>query len=71
MYWMGFTFIEAINMPLSWRRWFIHRLQQELNKTGPNGEAPPTKSAEHNTRDIRSMLGRSRDAVPAKLRRFT
>lgn len=71
IYYLGFSFQEAMNLPLGWRRWFIDRLQRELNKTGDNGETLPNKSAEHNTREMRAMMGMGRDAVPAKLRRFT
>lgn len=71
MYWMGFSFSEAMNLPLGWRRWFIDRVQKELSKTGPNGEGPPSKGAAQNTADTRSLMGMARDQVPARLRRFT
>lgn len=70
-YYLGFSFTEAMNLPLSWRKWFIDRIQKELNKKGPNGETLPSKAAHHNTPDVRQMMGMARDQVPARLRRFT
>ena len=40
-------------------------------KEANGGDNPPTRAAHHNTPDIRSMMGRHRDMVPANLRRFT
>ena len=71
MYYMGFTYTEVMNLPITYRRWFLERVQKELNRTGPNGENPPSRAADQNTPQMRQLMGNQRDAVPAKLRRFT
>lgn len=70
---MGFTWKEGYNIPIWQRRWFIDRLNKEIKKYQEknNGESPPTRAAHDNSPDIRAMMGRSRDMVPANLRRFT
>jgi len=73
MYYIGFTYHEAYNIPVWQRRWFIQRLNTELEraKKANGGEAPPTRAMHQNTPDVRSMMGRMRSQVPANLRRFT
>ena len=73
MYYMGFTYVEAYNIPIWQRRWFITRLNDEIKKSkdANNGQAPPTRAMHQNTPDARAMMGRYRSQVPAKLRRFT
>tara|TARA_B100000700_G_scaffold328785_1_gene447818 strand:- start:1166 stop:1387 length:222 start_codon:yes stop_codon:yes gene_type:complete len=73
MYYLGFTYGEAYNIPIWQRRWFIQRLNEEIKKSqeANNGQAPPTKAYHQNTQDVRSMMGRMRSQVPANLRRFT
>ena len=70
---MGFTCKEGYNIPIWQRRWFIDRLNKEIKKYQEknNGESPPTRAAHDNSPDIRAMMGRQRDMVPANLRRFT
>ena len=46
----------------------IHRLNEEIKKSN---KKQPTHAAHQNTPDARSMMGRYRSQVPAKLRRFT
>jgi len=73
MYYMGFTYGECYNIPIWQRRWFIERMNKEIKKTNEanNGQGAPTKSPEHNSPDVRAMMGRYRSMVPANLRRFT
>jgi len=68
MYYMGFSYIEAYNVPIWIRHWFIGRLNDEIKKSNKN---QPTHAAHQNSADSRSMMGRHRAQVPAKLRRFT
>ena len=70
---MGFSYLEGYNIPVWQRRWFIIRLQEEIKKTNEanKGQGAPTKAPQHNTPDMRAMMGRQRSMVPAKLRRFT
>jgi len=71
MYYGGFTFTEAYNIPVSYKRWFVDRLVQELTRKGPDGSDAPTRAAHADTPDVRAMQGRSREQVPSRLRRFT
>jgi len=72
MYYMGFTYVEAYNIPVWQRRWFINRLNTEIKRTqDKDGNSQPTRAAHQNTPDIRELSGRYRNMVPAKLRRFT
>ena len=69
---MGFTYKEAYNLPLWQRAWFIERLNTEIKKSqDKDGNSAPTRAAHQNSADVRSMMGRYRNQVPAKLRRFT
>lgn len=70
MYYMGFTYSDAYNLPVWKRIWFINRTVQEFKKSSDSGENPPTKAAHQNTPDQRALMGLRPDA-PARLRRFT
>lgn len=35
MYHGGFSFLEAWNIPIGWRRWFIQRINLELERQNP------------------------------------
>jgi hypothetical protein len=63
---MGFTYTESKNLPIYQRKWFIQRIQTEMNDA--NGQS---KAAHTNDTTSRAMAGNSRQTVPAKLRRFT
>ena len=66
MYYMGFSYHECMMLPIYKRRWFIRRLNDEIKKSqGQN------KGATANEPSTRAMMGRHRQQVPAKLRRFT
>ena len=72
MYYMGFTYKEAYNIPLWQRRWFIKRLNTEIKKSqDKDGNSAATRAAHQNSSEARDMMGRYRSQVPAKLRRFT
>jgi hypothetical protein len=66
MYYVGFSYIDAINLPVWQRRWFIERLVEEFKNS--NGQS---KAAHSNTPDSRAMQGMHHAHAPAKLRRFT
>ena len=68
---MGFSYIEAYNIGIWQRRWFIERIQKEIKNANEKGDPTPTHAAHQNTPDARAMMGRHRSMVPAKLRRFT
>ena len=67
MYYMGFTYIEAYNIPIWVRVWMIKRLNEEIKKSGKNGN----RAAHANDAESRALMGRHRAQVPANLRRFT
>lgn len=71
MYYMGFTWTEAYNIPIWQRNWFIQRTQKEINRTNEGENSAGTKAMHQNTPDVRALMERHREMVPAKLRRFT
>ncbi len=73
MYYMGFTYSEAYSIPIWQREWFLDRLNREIERTNEanNNQGATTRAAHHNSADLRSMQGRHRQQVPARLRRFT
>jgi len=73
MYYMGFTFSEAYDLPIWQREWFLDRLNKEITKTNKanDGQGAQTRAAHQNDPSIRAMQGRQRSQVPARLRRFT
>ena len=66
MYYMGFSYDEAYNLPLWQREWFIKRINKEIK--GSQGQS---RAAETNDAETRAMMGRARAQGPSKLRRFT
>ena len=70
MYYGGFLWRETINMPVSYKRWFIDRVVKEINKGGEEGNTP-SKALHQNSPDVRAMQGMARAQVPSRLRRFT
>lgn len=70
MYYMGFSYYEAYNIPVWQRNWFIRRINREFEKT-KDGQQIQSKAAHTNTPEARGLMGNHRTHVPAKLRRFT
>lgn len=68
MYYIGFTYQDAYNLPIWKRNWFLERTMKEFKNS--KGEGTPTKAAHHNAPDQRALMGLRPDA-PARLRRFT
>ncbi len=73
MYYVGFNYTQAYNIPIWVRHWFIKRLNDEIKKANKanGGQGAPTRAAHHNTPDARALMGRYRSQVPANLSRFT
>ena len=67
---MGFSYREAYALPVWQRIWFIERINKELKAANDKNDTA-SKALQHNTPDMRSMQGRSRSQVPARLRRFS
>ena len=70
MYYMGFTYKEAYNLPIWQRFWFIQRINEEFKKAHEQ-ESQAMRGAHNNTPDMRALQGNSRSHVPSKLTRFT
>jgi len=70
MYYMGFSYWECYNVPVSYRIWFIRRINEEISKTNKEGDGQ-SRGLQHNTPDVRGMQNRARAQVPSRLRRFT
>ena len=70
MYYMGLSYWECYNIPVSFRIWFIRRINEEIKRSNKDGEGQ-SRAAHQNTSDIREMQGKARSQVPSKLRRFT
>ena len=68
---MGFTYKEAYNIPIWQRRWFLKRTQKEINRRNEGDNSAGTRAAHQTSPDMRAVMERQRDMVPAKLRRFT
>jgi len=64
---MGFTYVEAYNIPIWVRIWMITRLNKELKRAGDAG----SRAAHQNDPETRALMSRHRSQVPSKLRRFT
>ena len=67
MYYVGFSYTDAMRLPVWQRVWFIERTVEEFKKS--NNEQ--SRAAHSNTPDARAMMGKARSQVPANLRRFT
>ena len=71
MYYMGFTYYEAYNIPVWQRNWFIQRINKEFMKAQEKNKPVQSKAAHTNSPEARTLMGNHRAQVPAKLRRFT
>lgn len=69
MYYGGFTYSETYSLPVTYKRWFIERIVQELNK-GKENESSASRALHQNSPEIRQMQGRARAQSPSRLRRF-
>jgi hypothetical protein len=70
MYYMGFSYIEAYNLAIWQRMWFLDRINKEI-KQANDKQGGNSRAAHANSSEARAMMGRSRPSVPSKLRRFT
>jgi hypothetical protein len=66
MYYMGFTYREAMSLPIWQRKWFVDRFVQEMERS--RGQS---RAAHSNDAQTRTLSGMHRGDVPAKMRRFT
>lgn len=78
MYYGGFTYKDAYNIPVWQKKWFIDRIIKELNRSqspAQDGDTSPTfdasRALHHNSPQTRELQGMARNQVPSRLRRFT
>ncbi len=70
MYYGGFLWREVYNLPVTYKRWFIERINKELTRSSEDG-ATQSKALHQNSPDVRALQGNSRAQTPSRLRRFT
>jgi hypothetical protein len=70
-YYFGMDWRDYYRFPVAYRRWLIKRINDEIQKAAEAQNGQTSKGAHNNTPDIRSLTGKSRSQVPAKLQRFT
>lgn len=71
MYYCGFTYTEAMSLPVQYKSWFIKRLEKEFEQKSEAGQNPQSRAAHLNTPDVRALNGMTRQESPARVRRFT
>ena len=70
MYYGGFLWKEIYNLPVSYKRWFIERINKELKQTSDSGNTQ-SRALHQNPADVRALQGNARAQTPSRLRRFT
>jgi hypothetical protein len=66
MYHIGFSFVEAWNLPISWRKWFIGRINAENERKNEGSDNDQQSAGTPPPSDIRRLL----DAGPVRRKRF-
>ncbi len=69
MYYAGFTYTEAQNLPIPIRIWFIKRTIKELNR-GSEDDTGASSNRRASTEE-RALMNMQRSHVPARLSRAT
>lgn len=70
-YYAGFTWSEYINYPVAYRKKFMERIQEELNRAAKDNSDIPSKAPHHNSPEVRSLLGKAKPHTPnSKMQRF-
>lgn len=69
-YYFGMTWADYLKFPVSYKIWLIKRINKEIAEASKNNDLP-AKGAHNNSPDMRSLTGKNRAQVPAKLQRFT
>jgi hypothetical protein len=70
-YYFGMDWKDYYKFPISYRKWLIERINQEIKTAAENQNGQTSKGVHNNTPDIRELTGKQRSMVPAKLQRFT
>lgn len=69
MYYGGFTYSEAYEIPVEYRNWFIERIVKEINRSHENGSGE-SRGAHKNTPEVREMLGKTKKYGASRTHRF-
>ena len=68
-YYGGISWETYYSWPVSYKRWYMKRLNKEMERARNNGEEDMvSKAAHHNDPDVRQMMGK-RPFVPHSLKR--
>ena len=67
MHHLGFTYADAMQLPVTYKRWFIERIIRERNESAENGHTS-SRTMQANDPHVRAMQGKQRTDVPARLR---
>jgi hypothetical protein len=59
-YYFGMDWDTFYNFPISYRRWLIKRINDEIKKAAEAGNDIPTKAPHHNTPDVRQLTGKTK-----------
>jgi hypothetical protein len=60
------------NFPVVYKRWLIKRINDEIKRAVDNKSDTPSKAAHHNSPDLRSMTGKTKQfGQNGKSQRFT
>jgi hypothetical protein len=70
-YYFGMNWETYYKFPISYRRWLINRINEEIGKSADAQNGQTSKGFHNNTPDIRALTGKQRTNVPARLQRFT
>lgn len=57
MCYLGFGYDEARRLPIQYRRWFLERLQKEINDAHENDDGLKPTSSYNNNPHTRAMQG--------------
>lgn len=70
-YYFGMGIREYMNFPLEYRSWLMNRIEKEIKAAHETQNAIPDKTPQHNSPQIRSILGMSKTHTPnARSQRF-
>jgi hypothetical protein len=70
MYYVGFSYREAYELPVWQRVWFLKRTSDEIKRSSDNGNTQ-SRASHANSAEQRALQGNSRLNPPPRLRRFS
>lgn len=77
MYYGGFTYFDAYNLPVHYRKFFLEQIKRTMTGINPNDDEPPpdapivrSRAMHHNTEEARAYQGKTRTNIPSRLIKF-